>query len=337
MARPSRKASPQARRTLRATPALEAPPRQEPSAPSAPSRGVHLGPLPAEVARLAQREMDRLRKLPAGSPDAAHVRAYLQWLWTTPWHASAGEDADLRQVQAGLEQGHLGLSKAKERILEYLAVRQLKHDLPGPALCIVGPHGTGKTSLGSEVARALRRPFARVNVSGTSDAAELAGEPRTMPGAQPGKIVRALRSAGVRNPVLLIDGVDRLVGEGGHGVAEVLLELLDPESAAQFTDHYLGVPIDLSHAVIIMCANALDQVPDSLQERIEVIEVPGYSEDEKLEIARRFLVRKQMEQAGLSAEQIEFEDKGLEGLIQGYTREAGVRNLEREKIGRAHV
>ena len=344
MARPSRSRSPQPRRVMRATSALEAPPTQhEPAASSPNGRPVHLGPLPTEVSRLAQREMDRLRKLPAGSPDAAHVRAYLQWLWTTPWHASAGEDADLRHVQSELELGHLGLTKAKERILEYLAVRKLKHDLPGPALCIVGPHGTGKTSLGSEVAKALRRPFARVNVSGTSDAAELVGEPRTVPGGQPGKILRAVRGAGVRNPVLLIDGVDRLVGEGGHGVAEVLLELLDPESAAQFTDHYLGVPIDLSHAVVIMCANALDQVPEALQERIEVIEVPGYSEDEKLEIARRFLVPRQLAEHGLTVRDLAMGDDTVRAIVRHYTLEAGVRALSRQiatlcrKVARARA
>src|SRR6185503_20408572 len=152
-----------------------------------------------------------------------------------------------------------------ERILEYLAVRRLKPDLPGPALCLVGPPGTGKSSLGEAVAAALQRPFARISVSGTSDADELGGVARSSPDAQPGKILRALREAGVRNPVLMIDGVDRLVGEGGHGVVEVLLELLDPESAAQFTDHYLGVPIDLSHAVVLMCANQLELVPDALQ------------------------------------------------------------------------
>src|SRR5205814_1545900 len=219
--RPSRNRPTTPRRTLRATAALESPPAHAPDAthPGVPAAAANS--LPPEVARRAQREMDRLRRLPTGSPEAAQVRAYLQWLWSTPWETSAGEDADLRHVQAELEQEHLGLTKAKERILEYLAVRRLKSDLPGPALCIVGPHGTGKTSLGSEVARALRRPFARVNVSGTSDAAELVGEPRNAPGAQPGKILRALRTAGVRNPVLLIDGVHRLVAEGGHGVVEV--------------------------------------------------------------------------------------------------------------------
>lgn len=344
MARPSRTRSLQSgRRTLRATAALEAP--TTPSGPGT-DRGVapiNAGALPPEVARRAQREMDRLRRLPTGSPEAAQVRAYLQWLWTTPWEKSSSEDADLRHVQAELEQQHLGLMKAKERILEYLAVRRLKRDLPGPALCIVGPHGTGKTSLGSEVARALGRPFARVNVSGTSDAAELAGDPRNAPGSQPGKILRAVRNAGVRNPVLLIDGVDRLVGEGGHGVAEVLLELLDPESASQFTDHYLGVPIDLSHAVVIMCANQLELVPDALQERIEVIEVPGYSEDEKLEIARRFLLPRQLAEHGLSGRDLALGDETVRAIVRHYTLEAGVRALSRQiatlcrKVARARA
>ena len=343
MARPSRTRTLQGKRTLRATAAIEAASTQSPSQPHHEVSPTTTGALPLEVSRRAQREMDRLRRLPTGSPEAAQVRAYLQWLWNTPWETQAGEDADLRHVQAELEQEHLGLGKAKERILEYLAVRRLKHDLPGPALCIVGPHGTGKSSLASEVARALRRPFARVNVSGTSDAAELVGEPRTAPGTQPGKILRALREAGVRNPVLLIEGVDRLVGEGGHGVVEVLLELLDPESASRFTDHYLGVPIDLSHAVVLMCANQLEAVPDALQERIEVIEVPGYSEDEKLEIARRFLLPRQLTEHGLTGRDLSLGDETVRGLVRHYTLEAGVRSLSRQiatvcrKVARARA
>jgi ATP-dependent Lon protease len=343
MARPSRNRPAQTRRTLRATAALDSPPLRAPTTAPAGDGPVASGTLPVEVSRRAQREMDRLRRLPTGSPEAAQVRAYLQWLWSTPWEGVAGEDADLRHVQAELEQEHLGLTKAKERILEYLAVRRLKRDLPGPALCVVGPHGTGKTSLGSEVARALRRPFARVNVSGTSDAAELVGEPRTTPGAQPGKILRAVRAAGVRNPVLLIDGVDRLVGEGGHGVAEVLLELLDPDSAAQFTDHYLGLPIDLSHAVVLMCANQLELVPEALQERMEVIEVPGYSEDEKLEIARRFLLPRQLTEHGLNGRDLVLSDETVRALVRHYTLEAGVRGLSRQiaticrKVARARA
>src|SRR5437867_3940042 len=179
-------------------------------------------PLPVEVARQAQREMDRLRRLPSGTPEAGQVRAYLQWLWSLPWDVTASEDADLKEVEAVLEREHLGLGKAKERILEYLAVRRLKHDLPGPAVCLVGPPGTGKSSLGAAVARALRRPFARISVSGTTDVNELIGAARTSPDGQPGKILRALRDAGARNPVLMIDGVDRLSGEAGLGVIEIL-------------------------------------------------------------------------------------------------------------------
>lgn len=333
MPRPARNrtASPKrASRTLRATAATEIAPatnRDElrqirPLAPT--------GPLPAEVSRQSQREMDRLRRLPAGSPEAASVRAYLHWLWSLPWESAVSEEADLLEVQSVLEEEELGLHKAKERIVEYLAVRRLKPDLPGPALCLVGPPGTGKSSLGAAVARALQRPFARISVSGTSDAAELVGESRTAPGGQPGKIVRALRDAGARNPVLMIDGLDRLAGEGGHGVAEVLLELLDPESSAHFTDHYLGLPIDLSHAILLLCANQLDLVPETLQERIEVIEVAGYSEDEKIEIARRFLLPRQLADHGLAARDLTLGDDALRAMIRHYTLEAGVRGLVRQ-------
>jgi ATP-dependent Lon protease len=299
--------------------------------------------LPVEIARQAQREMDRLRRLSTSAPEAAQVRGYLQWLWSLPWDTSAPEDADLRRVESVLRREHLGLSKAKERILEYLAVRRLKPDLPGPALCLVGPPGTGKSSLGAAVAHALQRPFARISVSGTSDIDELGGVARTSPAAQPGKILRALREAGVRNPVLMIDGVDRLAGEGGLQVMELLLELLDSESSARFTDRYLGLPFDLSHAVLLLCANNLDMVPDALQERIEVIEVPGYSEDEKLEIARRFLVPRQLHDHGLSARDATFPDDALRAMVRHYTLEAGVRGLARQiatvcrKVARAHV
>ena len=287
--------------------------------------------------------MDRLRRLPSGSPEAGQVRAYLQWLWSLPWERSAGEDADLKLVEKVLERDHLGLTKAKERILEYLAVRKLKADLPGPTLCLVGPPGTGKTSLGAAVARALDRPFVRITVSGTTDASELRGISRAHPGAQPGEIVRALRTAGVCNPVLMIDGVDRLVGEGGLGVMELLLELLDPESSAHFTDQYLGLPMDLSHAVLVLCANHLDAVPDPLQERLEVIEVPGYSEDEKLEIARRFLVPRQLHDHGLTLRDLTLGEDALRTMVRNYTLEAGVRGLARQiatvcrKVARARA
>ena len=299
--------------------------------------------LPGEVARQAQREMDRLRRLPSGSPEAAQVRAYLQWLWSLPWERTAGEDADLSGVEKILEREHLGLTKPKERIVEYLAVRKLKSDLPGPALCLVGPPGTGKTSLGAAVARALHRPHVRISVSGTTDAGELRGVSRTLPGAQPGKIVRALREAGVCNPVMIIDGIDRLSGESGLGVMELLLELLDPESSVSFTDHYLGFPVDLSRAVLFLCANHLDLIPDALLERLEVIEVPGYSEDEKLQIARRFLLPRLLHDHGLTIRDLSLPLETLRNIVRHYTLEAGVRSLSRQiatvcrKVARARA
>jgi ATP-dependent Lon protease len=285
--------------------------------------------LPPEVARQSQREMDRLRKIPSGSPEAGLVRAYLQWLWSMPWDSTAPEDARLRHVEQVLEQEHLGLKKAKERIVEYLAVRRLKPDLPGPALCLVGPPGTGKSSLGAAVARALRRPFVRITVSGTSDASDLVGVNRTLPNAGPGKIARALREAGVSNPVLMIDGVDRLIGEGGLGVVEALLDLLDPESSARFTDHYLGIPIDLSHAVLLFCAFTPEMLPDGLQERLDVIEVPGYAEADKLEIARRFLLPRALQDHGLTPRDLRISDDALRAIMRHWTLEAGVRGLSR--------
>jgi len=342
MSRPLRPRPLQAKRALRATAATEAPVRSREEARATPG-ALPTSALPPEVARQSQREMDRLRRMPAGSPEAAQVRAYLQWLWAMPWEHAVPEDADLRHVEHYLEREQLGMVKAKERIVEYLAVRRLKPDLPGPALCLVGAPGTGKSSLGAAVARALGRPFARINVSGTSDAAELLGEARTTPGAQPGKIVRALREAGARNPVLMIDGIDRLVGEGGLGVAEVLLELLDPDANSHFTDHYLGLPVDLSHTVLLLCANHLEMVLDTLQERIEVIEVPGYSEDEKIEIARRFLVPRQLGEHGLAPRDLVLPDDSLRAMVRHYTLEAGVRGLSRQiatvcrKVARARA
>jgi ATP-dependent Lon protease len=297
---------------------------------SRPGKLTEVAGLPAEVSRQAQREMDRLRRLPPGSPEAGQVRAYLQWLWALPWERAAPEDMNLKQVEATLDREHLGLAKAKERIIEYLAVRLLKHDLPGPALCLVGPPGTGKSSLAAAVARALHRPFVRLGVSGAGEIGGLRGVPRALPGAQPGKIVRALREAGVRNPVIMIDGVDRLIGETGLGAFETLLELLDPASSAHFTDQYLGLPLDLSHAVLLLCANNADLVPEPLQDRLELIEVPGYSEAEKLKVARRFLVPRLLREHGLTPNDLRLTDGALRAVVRQYTLEAGVRGLARQ-------
>jgi ATP-dependent Lon protease len=299
--------------------------------------------LPADVARQAQREMDRLRRLPPGSPEAAQVRAYLQWLWALPWGRSAPEDGDLKQVEATLDREHLGLARAKERIVEYLAVRRLKPDLPGPAICLVGPPGTGKSSLAAAVAHALQRPFVRLSLSGVGETGGLRGVSRSLPGAQAGKIAMALREAGVRNPVIMIDGVDRLAGEAGLGVFETLLELLDPGASSRFVDHYVGLPIDLSHAVLILCANNPELVPEPLQDRLEVIEVPGYGEDEKLEIARRFLVPRLLREHGLAPRDLRLTDGALREIVRDYTLEAGVRGLSRQiatvcrKVARARA
>ncbi len=342
MPRASRSLAGTGRKQTRALQSAIAPAIEPVRTPAAP-RPATAPNLPGDVARQAQREMDRLRKLPPGSPEAGQVRAYLQWLWSMPWDRVVPEDVELGEVEAVLDREHLGLARVKERILEYLAVRRLKPDLPGPALCLVGPPGTGKSSLGAAVARALGRPFARISVSGMSDVGEVSGVPRTFPGAQPGKIVRALRDAGAMNPVLMVDGVDRLVGEGGLGVLEVLLELLDPESNTHFLDHYLGLSVDLSHAVLLMCANVLEMVPDTLQERLEVLEVPGYGEDEKLEIARRFLVPRQLADHGLSARDMRLREETLRAMVRHYTLEAGVRGLSRQiatvcrKVARARA
>ncbi len=308
-----------------------------------PAKSLPVVGLPLEVARQAQRETERLRRLPPGSPEAGQVRTYLQWLWALPWERLAPEDIDLKQVEATLDGEHLGLARAKERILEYLAVRRLKPDLPGPALCLVGPPGTGKSSLAAAVAMALRRPFVRLGISGLGEMGGLRGVSRSLPGGQPGKIAVALREAGVRNPVMMIDGVDRLAGEAGLGAFETLLDLLDPASNSRFVDQYLGLPLDLSHAVLILCANSAELVPEPLQDRLEMIDVPGYGEEEKLAIARRFLVPRLLREHGLAPRDLRLTDEALRAIMRQYTVEAGVRGLSRQiatvcrKVARARV
>jgi ATP-dependent Lon protease len=315
-------------RGLRAS-ATPLPARVVPAGSQATRQLAYAG-LPAEVMRRAQREMERLRRLAPGSPEAAQIRGYLQWLWALPWERLAPEDADLQQVAATLEREHLGLERVKERMVEYLAVHRLRPDLPGPVLCLAGPPGTGKSSLAAAVARALRRPFVHLGLSGADDLAGLRGTPRALPGAQPGRIVRALRECGARNPVIMVDGVDRLVGESGLGVFETLLELLDPAARARYTDHYLALPLDLSHAVLILCASNTELLPEPLQTRLEVIEVPGYGEDEKIQIARRFLVPRQLREHGLAPRDLRLSDEALRDIVRGWTLEAGVHGLTRQ-------
>ncbi len=300
------------------------------SAGSQATKSLAYASLPSEVMRRAQREMERLRRLSPSSPEAAQIRSYLQWLWALPWDRLAPEDAVLEQVAALLDREHLGLARVKERVVEYVAVRRLRPDLPGPVLCLAGPPGTGKSSLAAAVARALHRPFVHLGLSGVDDVAGLRGTPRSLPGAQPGRIVRALREAGVRNPVILVDGVDRLIGETGLGVFETLFELLDPAARARFTDHYLALPLDLSHALLILCASNTELLPELLQNRLEVIEVPGYGEDEKIQIARRFLLPRQLREHGLTTRDLRLTDDALRDIVRGWTLEAGVHGLTRQ-------
>ncbi|MBW8270498.1 endopeptidase La [Caldovatus aquaticus] len=290
--------------------------------------------MPEEVEQVARKELKRLERMPEASPEAGMVRTYLDWLIELPWRLPEEKPIDIAEARRILDEDHFGLEKIKRRIIEYLAVRKLAPEGKAPILCFVGPPGVGKTSLGQSIARAMGRKFVRVSLGGVHDEAEIRGHRRTYIGALPGNIIQAIRKAGARNCVLMLDEIDKL-GHGLHGdPAAALLEVLDPEQNHSFRDNYLGVPFDLSRVVFIATANMLDTIPGPLRDRMEVIELSGYTEEEKLQIARRYLVRRQLEANGLKPEQAEITDEALRAIIRHYTREAGVRNLERE-IGRA--
>jgi ATP-dependent Lon protease len=270
-----------------------------------------------------------------GSAEGSMLRTYLEWLSELPWKISETKPIDIEQARTVLDEDHYGLEKIKRRILEYLAVRKLNPDGKSPILCFVGPPGVGKTSLGQSIARATGRKFQRVALGGTHDEAEIRGHRRTYIGALPGNIIQAIRRAESRNGVLMLDEIDKLGAGGFHGdPSSALLEVLDPEQNAKFRDNYLGVDFDLSKEMFIATANQLDTIPGPLRDRMEIIQLPGYTEEEKLEIARRYLVKRQLESNGLKAEQVSMTDAAIRALIHDYTREAGVRNLERE-IGAA--
>ncbi len=286
--------------------------------------------LPEHAQKAADRELARLEKLPPAAAEHGVIRTYLEWLVELPWSAETEDNLDIAHAREVLDADHYDLEKVKDRILEYLAVRKLKPDSPGPILCFVGPPGVGKTSLGRSIARALGREFERISVGGVRDEAEIRGHRRTYIGAMPGTIVRALRDAGSRNPVFMIDEIDKMGADFRGDPASAMLEVLDPAQNDSFRDHYLDLEFDLSEVMFIATANVLDTIPGPLQDRMETIELAGYTLEEKKHIARRYLVPRQIEANGLKPSQIEFADPALAAIVEEYTREAGVRNLERQ-------